>query len=542
MQSVKQGAVMKKLYLLASILLLLLSLIILQSCQPASPPPEEEDMILNLHLNPAVLDITAGGTGEVEVTVERIGFEGDVTLSWISPPTWLNPSFDPRTVPSGSNTSTLTITLDATAITGQDDYIVRGETSSITGWGYLNLTVIQAQQDFSLSLLQDTISIEQGQSNSVYVNITRFSGFSEPVTLSLEGTPSGITPVFDPNPSTGNTGSHISVLTLSVDTSVTPGNYNLTIKGTANTSEKTVPITLIVTKAPQQIWEIRTEGVLPNLYGLHFINDNLGWVVGDQGAIYKIGNSGYSLSQQDGRSDQSFYDVHFTDASTGVAVGTAGTIRRTTNGGATWDTLPSPAAWNLNGVFFINENRGWVVSHYGIYRTTDAGENWETQYETNGFYDSYNSVYFTSADFGIVVGYNQNLGGSGTILRTTNGGLNWAIPPSGTTWELTDAYFIGANTWAVVGLGGRILRSTDGGINWDNQTTGTSNDLKGVAFTDTDNGWAIGSTVILRTTNGGTNWEEDLYNQFYLLEDIFLVGSNIKYVVGQNGIILRRSD
>jgi photosystem II stability/assembly factor-like uncharacterized protein len=148
-----------------------------------------------------------------------------------------------------------------------------------------------------------------------------------------------------------------------------------------------------------------------------------------------------------------------------------------------------------------------------------------------------------------VVGYNQDFGGRGTILRTTNGGLNWAIPQSGTTWELTDVYFIGANTWTIVGLGGRILRSTDGGINWDNQTSGTSNDLKGVAFTDTDNGftdtdngWAVGSTVILRTTNGGTNWEEDLYNQFYLLEDIFLVGSNIKYVVGQNGIILRRRE
>jgi photosystem II stability/assembly factor-like uncharacterized protein len=536
---------MKTLYLLASILLLLFSLIVLQSCVPAAPPPvEEEDLqYLTLHLDPEYLVINAGGRGEVVVTIERIGFDGGVTLSILNPPTWLNPSFDPSTVPTGSNTSTLTITLDPAAISGQYTEEVRGDNTSIssTGATILSISVMPAQQDFSLLLSKDSISIEQGDTDSVMVNIERVQNFSEPITLSLEGTPTGVTPVFDPNPATGSS----SRLTLSADASVTPANYNLTIQGTANTSEETVPITLTVTGAPDTVvWEIKTAGVLANLYGLHFINDNLGWVVGDYGAIYKVENSGNSIALQDSKSDQIFNDVHFTDASTGVAVGTAGTIRRTTNGGVTWDSLSSPSVWNLNGVFFINENRGWVVSHYGIHRTTDAGENWETQYQTNGFFDSYRSVYFTSADIGTVIGNDQNIGGA--ILRTTNGGTTWDMQTSGITQNLQDVYFSDVNTGTIVGWYGTILRTTNGGISWDTQTSGTSGHLKGVAFTDVDNGWTVGGGeeggLIFHTTNGGTAWEKHVYSQFYILNEIFFVDSNMGYVVGYDGVILRKSE
>ena len=532
---------MKKLYLLASRLLLLFCLIVLQSCQPAAPPPpEEEDQpYLTLHLNPADLVISAGGTGEVTVTIVRYGFEGSVTFSFLNPPTWLNPSFNASTVPPGSDISNLTITLDAAAISGQYTCEVRGEntSNSYSGATTLILTVIPAQQDFSLSLSQDSISIEQGDTNLVVVNIDRVQNFSEPITLSLEGAPTGVTPVFDPNPATGSS----SRLTLSVDNSVTPANYNLTIKGIANTSEETVSITLTVTEAPvTTVWEIITEGVLANLFELHLINDNLGWVVGDYGSIYKIENSGNSITPQDSKSDQIFLDVHFTDASTGVAVGSLGTIRRTTNGGAIWDSLSLGIPWTLNGVFFINENRGWVVSQNGIHRTTDGGDNWEIQYQTNGFYDSYNSVYFTSTDIGIVIGNDQNIGGA--ILRTTNGGTTWDIQPSGTTQNLQDVYFTDANTGTIVGWYGAIFRTTNGGSSWDTQTSGTSGHLKGVAFTDADNGWAVGGGLILHTTNGGHTWEEHVYSHFYMLNEIFYVNSNIGYVVGYDGVILRGSE
>ena len=134
-----------------------------------------------------------------------------------------------------------------------------------------------------------------------------------------------------------------------------------------------------------------------------------------------------------------------------------------------------------------------------ILRTTNSGINWISQ--TSGTTDWLPDVFFTDVNNGTAVG---GYYGVSTILRTTNGGTNWISQYSGTNERLYGVSFTDVNTGTAVGINGTILRTTNGGTNWILQTSGTINHLKGVSFTDANNGTAVGQNgTILRTTKGG---------------------------------------
>ena len=67
-------------------------------------------------------------------------------------------------------------------------------------------------------------------------------------------------------------------------------------------------------------------------------------------------------------------------------------------------------------------------------------------------------IFFTDSNKGIIVG------DAGTILITTDKGMNWNQQLSGTTYDLLDIFFINANTGTIVGEDGIILRTTNGGV------------------------------------------------------------------------------
>src|SRR5215813_4098595 len=98
------------------------------------------------------------------------------------------------------------------------------------------------------------------------------------------------------------------------------------------------------------------------------------------------------------------------------------------------------------------------------------------------------------------------VGGSGTILRTDDGGITWTLQSSGTNNSLWAVSFVDANTGTAVGARGTILRTDDGGITWTPQFSGTTENLTSVSFVDANTGIAVGVRVILRTDDGGATW------------------------------------
>src|SRR5207247_6558536 len=108
----------------------------------------------------------------------------------------------------------------------------------------LTLTV-SAAPDYTLSLSPTALTIGQGATGTATVTITR-TNFTGAMTLSLGNAPAGVTGAFNPAAPTG-TG---SALTVSVGAAVAPGVYNLTVDGTGTAGNRSTPLTLTVSAAP----------------------------------------------------------------------------------------------------------------------------------------------------------------------------------------------------------------------------------------------------------------------------------------------------
>src|SRR5207247_581086 len=99
--------------------------------------------------------------------------------------------------------------------------------------------------DYTLSLAPAALTIVQGATGNTTVTITR-TNFTDAVTLSLSCAPPRVAGAFNPAAPTGNT----STLTVSVGAAVAPGVYNLTVDGTGAPGNRSTPLALTVSAAP----------------------------------------------------------------------------------------------------------------------------------------------------------------------------------------------------------------------------------------------------------------------------------------------------
>ncbi len=137
---------------------------------------------------------------------------------------------------------------------------------------------------------------------------------------------------------------------------------------------------------------------------------------------------------------------------------------------------------------------------------------WSEQF--SGVSTTLTSVWCNDVNVGWICGY------SGTVLRTTNRGINWinltgnGIPtnvqlinicgfPSDNNSAITAGY-LGADTW--------VWRTTNGGLNWIQVFSQPGGFINSVWMITQTNGFMMGDPVnqrwsLWKTTNGGLNWD-----------------------------------
>jgi photosystem II stability/assembly factor-like uncharacterized protein len=298
------------------------------------------------------------------------------------------------------------------------------------------------------------------------------------------------------------------------------------------------------------LWNMLNSGTIRNLYGIFSINQNLIFAVGAEGTIMRTSDGGITWSNLNSGTTSTLYSVFFTDSLKGWVVGSGGTILHTTDQGETWSTQNSGTDKPLYSVFFKDDSSGTVVGGGIILNTTNGGLTWEIQFTPSSKFSSSGSLFASSpqTDYLLNVVFVNSLngyavGGSGKLLRTTDGGKTWTSQTTGTTNDLWAIAFADAQNGFAVGTFGTILRTTDGGTSWNIINSGTDNHLYAVRFSDASTGIVVGAKgTVLRTTNGGLTWTQEIVGTANWLRGVALHSKNTNIIVGSNGLILKPFD
>lgn len=111
----------------------------------------------------------------------------------------------------------------------------------------LNVQPAEQPFDFSVSASPPQQTIAPGGSTTYGIQVHLVAGSAQNVVLTVNGAPSGVSTSL--NPTSGNP-TFSSILTISTASSLAPGQYVMTVQGTAGAVTRSTTVTLIVGQAP----------------------------------------------------------------------------------------------------------------------------------------------------------------------------------------------------------------------------------------------------------------------------------------------------
>ncbi len=156
---------------------------------------------------------------------------------------------------------------------------------------------------------------------------------------------------------------------------------------------------------------------------IYFVTKDTGIVAGgnqdnERAFIFKTTNGGNSwLKVFDSLSLGLLNSIGFINNNTGFITGNNGNLLKTTNAGDTWVTNNIHVE-NLNSISFADSLNGIIVGTNGLtFNTTTGGDDWTSH--ASGTFVKLNSVSFTDNGYAIAAGE------YGTIISSTNGGTSW---------------------------------------------------------------------------------------------------------------------
>lgn len=289
------------------------------------------------------------------------------------------------------------------------------------------------------------------------------------------------------------------------------------------------------------------------LRGIAFLDPANGWVVGDDGAIWRTTDGGATWERQSGGTRGSLRRVVFQDDKRGWICGredgpsgAAGVLLVTRDGGASWQRVLAGAVPALHGIAFVSETDGFLwgeaagAHSSGLFKTRDGGRSWSPVAGTAP--GGWSSGWFDSIDSGVLVGLD------GRVQQFT--GKEWAPIPADSPegqralaclggmacgtggmlicqqngrWSLArthlDTRALGQVAWRALARqgervlvagspGGAVLLSEDGGRHFAPRLSGVPHSLYDACLVGEGTAYACGAMgVVIKSRDGGKTWE-----------------------------------
>ena len=210
-----------------------------------------------------------------------------------------------------------------------------------------------------------------------------------------------------------------------------------------------------------------------------------------------------SASATSRAADPGYQSIDVVDALRAFAGRSDGQILRTGDDGGTWAVENSGTPLPILAISAIDTTNAYAVANCGIgcptilKRTTAGGTTWAAQSPPGGFLVPVSDVAHLpgTPDTAVIVGW------GGAILRTTDGGANWATVASGTANTLRGVRFFDSTLAYAVGNAGTVLRSTDAGASWNPVASGTAADIVGLDIAPGPTLFFATATAVYRSTN-----------------------------------------
>ena len=247
------------------------------------------------------------------------------------------------------------------------------------------------------------------------------------------------------------------------------------------------------------------------------------------------------------------HGVYFLDQNHGWVAGSGGTLLETVDGGQTWRKLNSLTKDNLRDVYFADEKIGWLVAERDLLKlkTNDEPRSYLLKTEDGGL--SWRPVFLNGSEVNarlvrvVFAGTDRGwvFGESGVVFATRDGGAHWVRQASPTKYLLLGGAFVDSAHGWLVGAGATIIQTSDGGTTWK---TGNVRDGAGARFTSasfvgTSLGWAVGTAGrVFATTDGGRTWFEQRSNVDTDLFDVKFIDAADGWAVGSQGTLLNTKD
>ena len=238
-------------------------------------------------------------------------------------------------------------------------------------------------------------------------------------------------------------------------------------------------------------WQQAEVPVSADLVAVQFPTATAGWAVGHDGVVLHSGDAGKTWTRQlDGRSlgdvlvahytrsgddkwlaeakrfaaqgaENPFLDVWFDDARNGTIVGAFGLVLRTADGGKTWDPLlhvtDNPKGLHLYAVRRIGADL-FIAGEQGTALKLDRDSGRFTAL----------TLPYKGTLFGLVGKDRVVLahGLRGNVVRSTDGGSNWHIVPTGVGVGLTASTLDERGRFVIASQAGHVLVSSDDGASF----------------------------------------------------------------------------